>query len=201
MGIKNVWSRVCQYQVWWLLWLLCLSILSVVRWWLGAVVESEGHVIESFEIILIFLIILAAGRAAWSTPYPKSLAWVFVAWLFFTVILRELSNNDWQLPVSMLEIASQRQWRHGVTFVGSVLVLLMLAYHWRALWLCRQRFFASDLPMFMGLSVVSALILARFFEMNILGIAAYVFFEEFFELTGYFCALLGVWVHRRLFCT
>ena len=128
----------------------------MVRWWLVVFVACEGHLIESFEIILVFLI------------------WVFVAWLFFTVILRELSNNGWQLPVSMLEIAGQRQWRYAVPLVGSVLVLLMLVYHWRALWLCRQLFFASDLPMFMGLLVASVLILARFFEMNILGIAVHV---------------------------
>ena len=199
MSLNKISSRLTPYRFWCLVWLLCLLILALIRWHFGAVVEKEGGLIESFEVFLIAMIMLAAFWAASLTPYPKNLVWFFLVWLFFIVLMRELNNQDWQLPELMLNIATQSEWRFYMTLLGSSLILIAIFRNFLLIWSCRQRFFTSDLPLFGVISAVFSLVFGRFFEINIFEISTAIFFEEMSELTGYFCALLGVWSHRTLF--
>ena len=182
-----------------LVWLLYLACMIVARVHFGAAIEEEGGIVEALEVVMLGLLISTCLIAAKETPWPRSIIWFSLAWVFFAGILRELSNNDWSLPEQLLSLADQKTWRKGITVTGSIVTLYFILRNWKSLWFLRAKLVHSSLPIWAGIATFFTLILAAMFEYDWFHMPYNVFMEEICEFTGYYMALCGIWLNRRLF--
>lgn len=193
IGFKR--REALQFSVW----LGLLLGMVMARWLLGNVVEAENQLLENTEILLILFIVLLSCYASMLTKNQSKWVWLSIAWLFVAAFVRELGDNDWQFPAQMLKIATESNWRHGFIVIGSVLLVFVLLSHRLFLWrISVPKIVASSLPVWGLFSILFSVGLAEMSEKHWFHTPYDVFLEEFFEITGYYLALCGVWNNRFL---